>query len=180
MKMVISLGQVNHCFQAIFTLLVLASKEGWIDIAYNGIDAVGIDKQPIQNYSETKVMYFVSFLLFVGFLLVNLFVGVVVESLHRLRLALACKERAMRIAAREKRFQHKWRRMSELPYYLHFSPCRRYLHRVCTSKYFDLIIAIVIGLNVITMSLEHYHMSPVSSFFLSFHSHPLHFIFLII
>ena len=109
-----------------------------------------------------------------------MFVGVVVENFHKCRSQIELEEKELQIAAREKRFQHKWRRMSELPYYLHFSPCRRYLHRVCTSKYFDLIIAIVIGLNVITMSLEHYHMSPVSSFFLSFHSHPLHFIFLII
>lgn len=130
---------------------------------YNGIDAVGVDVQPIQNYSEARAIYFVSFLLLVGFLVLNMFVGVVVENFHKCRNQMEQEERALRMATREKRFQQKWRRMSELPYYLHYSRPRRYLHRLCTSKYFDLIIALVIGLNVITMSLEHYLMSSVST-----------------
>lgn len=35
------------------------------------------------------------------------------------------------------------------------------IHRMVTSNYFDLVIACVIGLNVITMSLEHYQMRMV-------------------
>ena len=27
------------------SLFVLASKDGWVDIMYNGLDAVGVDKQ---------------------------------------------------------------------------------------------------------------------------------------
>lgn len=32
-------------FQALMALFVLASKDGWVDIMYNGIDAVDIDQQ---------------------------------------------------------------------------------------------------------------------------------------
>ena len=32
------------------SLFVLSSKDGWVDIMYSGIDAVGIDKQPVENY----------------------------------------------------------------------------------------------------------------------------------
>jgi voltage-dependent calcium channel T type alpha-1G len=35
------------------------------------------------------------------------------------------------------------------------------LHNICNSKYFDLIIAAVIGLNVVSMSLEFYMMPKV-------------------
>ena len=31
--------------QAIITLFVLASKDGWVSIMYTGLDAVGIDQQ---------------------------------------------------------------------------------------------------------------------------------------
>lgn len=128
---------------------------------YNGIDAVAVDMQPIRNYHEIKAIYFVSFLLLVGFLVLNMFVGVVVENFHKCKTKLELEEKEIHVAAREKRFQHKWRRMSELPYYLHFSPWRQRLHKICTSKYFDLAIAGVIGLNVITLSLEHYLMPTV-------------------
>ena len=39
--------------------------------------------QPIQNYNEWRILYFITFLLLVGFFLLNMFVGVVVENFHR-------------------------------------------------------------------------------------------------
>ena len=52
--------------------------------------------------------------------------------------------------------------MKEIPYYANYSRSRRFIHDICSSKYFDLIIAAVIGLNVVTMSLEFYMMPNVS------------------
>lgn len=49
--------------------------------------------------------------------------------------------------------------LRELPYWSHYSKARLLLHTVVSSKYFDLSIAGVIGLNVITMALE-FHMMP--------------------
>lgn len=51
--------------------------------------------------------------------------------------------------------------MHEPPYYTNYSPLRLFVHNVVTSKYFDLAIAAVIGLNVITMALE-YYMMPIA------------------
>ena len=51
--------------------------------------------------------------------------------------------------------------LRELPYWSGYSKCRLLLHAVVTSKYFDLCIAGVIGLNVITMALEFYLMPAV-------------------
>ena len=51
----------------------------------------------------------------------------------------------------------------ETPYYIHYSPMRMTIHKLVTSKYFDLAISAVIGLNVITMAMEFY-MMPVVSF----------------
>ena len=47
--------------QALLALFVLASKDGWVNIMYTGIDAVGVDKQPIENYNEWMLVYFISF-----------------------------------------------------------------------------------------------------------------------
>lgn len=131
---------------------------------YNGIDAVGVDMQPKRNYHEANLIYFISFLLLVGFFVLNMFVGVVVENFHKCRAEQEREEKARRTAKRAKKIERKRRRMREVPYYAHFSPWRRRLHDVCNSKYFDLIIAAVIGLNVVTMSLEFYLMPPVIDF----------------
>lgn len=57
--------------------------------------------------------------------------------------------------------------MRRPPYYTNYSRSRLIIHNVVTSKYFDLAIAAVIGLNVVTMAMEFYLMPPVilSNFF---------------
>ena len=47
------------------------------------------------------------------------------------------------------------------PYYAHYSPVRRFIFNVISSKFFDLAIAGVIALNVVTMALEYYMMPEV-------------------
>ena len=46
-------------------------------------------------------------------------------------------------------------------YYESYSPWRRHIHDMCLHLYWDVAIAIVICLNVLCMSLEHYQMSEV-------------------
>lgn len=53
--------------------------------------------------------------------------------------------------------------MHEPPYYTNYSKGRLLVHSVVTSKYFDLAIAAVIGLNVVTMAMEFYMMPKVRS-----------------
>ena len=89
------------------SLFVLSSKDGWVDIMYHGLDAVGIDKQPQQNFNEWRLLYFISFLLFVGFFVLNMFVGVVVENFHRCRAELEKEERAARLYIKSKVFDSK-------------------------------------------------------------------------
>jgi len=37
------------CIQALMALFVLASKDGWVQIMYTGLDAVGVDQQVIYS-----------------------------------------------------------------------------------------------------------------------------------
>lgn len=53
--------------------------------------------------------------------------------------------------------------MREPPYYINYSRPRLLTHNIITSKYFDLAIAAVIGLNVVTMAMEFYLMPKVSN-----------------
>ena len=52
------------------------------------------------------------------------------------------------------------------PYWSSYSKPRLWLHTVVSSKYFDLGIAAVIGVNVFTMAIEHYNMPTVISLFI--------------
>ncbi|XP_055678127.1 voltage-dependent T-type calcium channel subunit alpha-1G isoform X3 [Lutzomyia longipalpis] len=144
--------------KALMSLFVLSSRDGWVNIMYTGLDAVGVDQQPIVNYNEWRLLYFIAFILLVGFFVLNMFVGVVVENFHRCREEQEKEEKLRRAAKRVKQLEKSRKRMSIPPYYTNYSPLRLFVHSVVTSKYFDLAIAAVIGLNVVTMAMEYYKM----------------------
>jgi voltage-dependent calcium channel T type alpha-1G len=92
---------------ALMSLFVLSSKDGWVGIMYTGVDAVGIDMQPVQNNNEWMLLYFISFLLLVGFFVLNMFVGVVIENFHKCRAEQEREEKARRAAKRAKKFEER-------------------------------------------------------------------------
>uniref|UniRef100_A0A8C8ED38 Calcium voltage-gated channel subunit alpha1 H n=1 Tax=Otus sunia TaxID=257818 RepID=A0A8C8ED38_9STRI len=154
--------------QALMSLFVLSSKDGWVNIMYDGLDAVGIDQQPIQNHNPWMLLYFISFLLIVSFFVLNMFVGVVVENFHKCRQHQEAEEARRREEKRLRRLEKKQNVMlfrvlahgpasQRRPYYADYSPARKYIHTLCTSHYLDLFITFIIGVNVITMSMEHYN-----------------------
>ncbi|NWZ26242.1 CAC1H protein, partial [Asarcornis scutulata] len=143
--------------QALMSLFVLSSKDGWVNIMYDGLDAVGIDQQPIQNHNPWMLLYFISFLLIVSFFVLNMFVGVVVENFHKCRQHQEAEEARRREEKRLRRLEKKRRKAQRRPYYADYSPARKYIHSLCTSHYLDLFITFIIGVNVITMSMEHYN-----------------------
>ncbi|NWV02130.1 CAC1H protein, partial [Upupa epops] len=143
--------------QALMSLFVLSSKDGWVNIMYDGLDAVGIDQQPIQNHNPWMLLYFISFLLIVSFFVLNMFVGVVVENFHKCRQHQEAEEARRREEKRLRRLEKKRRKAQRRPYYADYSPARKYIHTLCPSHYLDLFITFIIGVNVITMSMEHYN-----------------------
>uniref|UniRef100_A0A3B4DQD5 Ion transport domain-containing protein n=1 Tax=Pygocentrus nattereri TaxID=42514 RepID=A0A3B4DQD5_PYGNA len=154
--------------QALMSLFVLSSKDGWVNIMYDGLDAVAVDQQPIRNHNPWMLLYFISFLLIVSFFVLNMFVGVVVENFHKCRQDQEEEEARLREEKRQRRMEK--RRRSEFdalrvyvsealqrPYYADYSPARLYIHTLCTSHYLDLFITVIIAINVLTMSMEHYN-----------------------
>uniref|UniRef100_A0A8C7LFR1 Ion transport domain-containing protein n=1 Tax=Oncorhynchus kisutch TaxID=8019 RepID=A0A8C7LFR1_ONCKI len=125
--------------QALMSLFVLASKDGWVNIMYHGLDAVGVDQQPVINNSPWMLLYFISFLLIVSFFVLNMFVGVVVENFHKCRQNQEVEEA-------------KGERINDGD----LQPPPPVIHTLCTTYYLDLFITFIICINVITMSLEHY------------------------
>nr|XP_058903163.1 voltage-dependent T-type calcium channel subunit alpha-1G isoform X27 [Kogia breviceps] len=165
--------------QALMSLFVLASKDGWVDIMYDGLDAVGVDQQPVMNHNPWMLLYFISFLLIVAFFVLNMFVGVVVENFHKCRQHQEEEEARRREEKRLRRLEKKRRNLMLddviasgssasaapeaqcKPYYSDYSRFRLLVHHLCTSHYLDLFITGVIGLNVVTMAMEHYQQPQI-------------------
>ncbi|KAF0032518.1 hypothetical protein F2P81_014808 [Scophthalmus maximus] len=154
----------DNLVQALMSLFVLSCKDGWVNIMYDGLDAVGVDQQPVRNHNPWMLLYFISFLLIVSFFVLNMFVGVVVENFHKCRQDQEEEESRLREEKRQKMIEKKRRskenggaEAKQRPYYADYSPLRLSIHTLCTSHYLDLFITFIICINVFTMSIEHYN-----------------------
>jgi len=62
--------------QAMMTLFVIASLEGWPDTMYQAIDVTKRDNGPKYEYSPSQSIFFVIFILIGSFFFLNFFIGV--------------------------------------------------------------------------------------------------------
>jgi hypothetical protein len=70
----------NNAIAGILALFEMSTTEQWVDVMYAGVDATGIDMQPIVNYGEPWVLFFVAFMIVGSFFMMQLFVGVVIDN----------------------------------------------------------------------------------------------------
>ncbi|XP_068605770.1 voltage-dependent T-type calcium channel subunit alpha-1H [Brachionichthys hirsutus] len=176
----------DNLIQALMSLFVLSCKDGWVNIMYDGLDAVGVDQQPVRNHNPWMLLYFISFLLIVSFFVLNMFVGVVVENFHKCRQDQEEEEARLREEKRLKMIDKKRRskenggaEAKQRPYYADYSPLRLSIHTLCTSHYLDLFITFIICVNVFTMSIEHYNQPQYLEEVLKYCNYVFTFIFII-
>ena len=132
-------------------------------------DAIDVDRQPIENHSPEKSIYFVAFLVIASFFVLNMFIGIVVESFQNCQEKLEQELDQRRQEQLEQQRADKRRFRDDLAIYSQYPRWRQQIYDVCINKYFDLIIAAVIVINVATMSFEYYQMPRVRRFSCSIH-----------
>ena len=70
---------------AMGTLYEISTTEGWVDVMYAGIAGVAPFMQPIRGHNGIAIIYFVIFMLFGAFFVMQLFVGVIIERFNAIR-----------------------------------------------------------------------------------------------
>ncbi|XP_066933924.1 voltage-dependent T-type calcium channel subunit alpha-1H-like isoform X2 [Clytia hemisphaerica] len=155
----------DNLFQALFTLFVFSTKDGWVSLMYDGIDAVGIERQPKRNANRWAFLYFVAFLLIAGFVVINMVVGVIIDNFQKCRVLVEEEEMENGHTISS---SHPASDEDDIPEHLdEYSWVRRKVYNFVSHYKFDLVIAIVIGLNVVFMAIEHNNMSKDLVTFLS-------------
>ncbi len=97
----------DNIFSSLFTLFIISTKDGWVDQMHNGIDAVDVDMQPVENHNQFMAFFFIIYLLVVGFFVVNMFVGVIIDNFHKCREAQMGEELKRKEAAKIKEQEKK-------------------------------------------------------------------------
>lgn len=75
----------DSTLMAMLTLFIMMTTEGWVDVMNDGVDGVGIMKQPKQNANIGLVIFFVAFMIVGSQFIINLFVGVVIDNFNTIK-----------------------------------------------------------------------------------------------
>ncbi|KAJ4945658.1 hypothetical protein JOQ06_023339 [Pogonophryne albipinna] len=139
--------------QALMSLFVMYSKDGWVNLMYDGLDAVGIDQQPVRNHNQWMLVFFITFMV-MSFFLLDMFIGVMVETFAQ------CQQQQKKENEEEASHDPSRNKPKKIPtqppYYTYYSPMRRSIHTLCTSDFLDVFMAAVILISVLIMALQHY------------------------
>ena len=77
--------QFNNVAVALLTLFEISTTEAWTSVAYAAVDSTAEDMQPIRDYILPRVWFFILFMLVGAYLVLNLFVGVIVDNFKKVR-----------------------------------------------------------------------------------------------
>jgi len=148
--------------QAVLSLFYVVSFDGWVDMMYTGVDAKAVDTIMEEDYNETACIFFVIFLIIGNFFVLNLFVGVIVDSFNNSAAGIMALDNSKsdKELANEHRIELEKQEKNQIEslFYLEYPEggINRKCYDLVTSPQFDVVISSVIVVNVGCMAIEHY------------------------
>ena len=141
---------------ALLTLFEVSTLELWSKIMYNTIDSHAKGMGPIRHATPQAGLYFITFIIFGSFFVLNMFVGVVIYNYNVEKKMMEGK--GLLSAEQERwiemqRLMLTFRPVVKMPY-LTKGP-RRFSSTIASSPAFEYAIYTVIMLNVAVMGMEH-------------------------
>ena len=72
----------DNVMNAMVTLFGMMTTEGWLDVMFATVDSQGIDLAPELNLNPGYILFFSCFMIFGSLFIINLFVGVVINTFN--------------------------------------------------------------------------------------------------
>ena len=147
----------DNIIEAVITLFEVSTLERWLDIMYLCIDAVGSGHAPVELHSPMVGLFFMSFIMFGSFFMLELFVSAIVAAYTMMNEesdgTAFQSERQRRLVSKMVvgTRQDEW-----TPKYEWQEP----IYELISSKKFENSIIMLIVLNTITMALWFKGMDP--------------------
>ncbi|NXI82644.1 SCN5A protein, partial [Rhipidura dahli] len=133
-----------------------ATFKGWMDIMYAAVDSREINEQPLFEARLTMYVFFVVFIIFGSFFMLNLFIGVVISNFNQQRKKISGKD--LFLTEEQKKYYNALKKLgSKKPQKPIPRPSNAFLgllFDIVSHKAFDITIVIFICLNMIVMMAE--------------------------
>ncbi|KAF1459871.1 Sodium channel protein type 5 subunit alpha, partial [Pygoscelis antarcticus] len=150
-------------------LLQVATFKGWMDIMYAAVDSREKNEQPQMEHNIFMYLYFVIFIIFGSFFILNLFVGVIIDNFNQQKKKISGEDIFM--TEEQKKYYNAMKKLGskkpQKPIPRPLNRYQRFLFDIVTHQAFDVVIMILICLNMITMMVETYEQSKTKTDILS-------------
>ncbi|XP_010016867.1 PREDICTED: sodium channel protein type 5 subunit alpha-like [Nestor notabilis] len=137
-------------------LLQVATFKGWMDIMYAAVDAREIDEQPKFEAFLSMYIYFVVFIIFGSFFMLNLFIGVVISNFNQQRKKISGKD--LFLTEEQKKYYNALKNLGskkpQKPIPRPLNMFQGLLFDIVSHKAFDITVAVFICLNMVVMMAE--------------------------
>ncbi|GMT23860.1 hypothetical protein PFISCL1PPCAC_15157, partial [Pristionchus fissidentatus] len=143
----------DNVANAMVSLFVVSTFEGWPDLLYVAINSNDEDHGPVYNSRQSVAIFFITFIIVIAFFMMNIFVGFVIVTFQNEG------EREYENCELDKN-QRKC-----IEFALKAKPHRRYIPRnrfqyrvwwFVTSRAFEYVIFLIIVLNTLSLACKHY------------------------
>ncbi|KAJ6659310.1 hypothetical protein lerEdw1_019181 [Lerista edwardsae] len=139
-------------------LLQVATFKGWIDIMYAAVDAPDNSTScPCFENHEYAYLYFVFFIIFGSFFMMNLFIGVVIDNFNRQRKKISGEH--IFLSDEQKKYYNALKKLGtkkpHRPIPRPLNKFQQFLFDIVTKQAFDLFIISLIFLNMVVMAVEY-------------------------
>ncbi|XP_062426842.1 sodium channel protein type 5 subunit alpha-like [Rhea pennata] len=151
-------GLVNfdHVGMGYLALLEVATFKGWMDIMYAAVDSRQIDEQPKFECFLSMYIYFVIFIVFGSFFMLNLFIGVVVSNFNQQRKKISGKD--LFLTEEQRKYYNALRKLGskkpQKPIPRPLNVFQGFLFDIVSHKAFDITVVVLICLNMVVMMVE--------------------------
>jgi hypothetical protein len=146
----------DHIGEALTTLFEVSTLEMWLDIMYFGVDSPGSGLQPVLDNNPLGYIYFIVFIFFGSFFLMELFVGAIVTSYQVLNEEAAGA--AFQSERQQREVAQKVLKQGEKPFIPKYA-CQIGLYNIMHNPIVENIVMLCICLNILVMALSFDFMS---------------------
>eukprot|EP00752_Nemacystus_decipiens_P011295 g10037.t1 len=155
--------QFDNVAQALLTFFEISTTEAWTSVMYAAVDATDVDMQPIRDKQLMIVWFFMLFMLVGSYLVMNLFVGVIIDNFNKMKSkaegdgVLVTEEQQSWIKTQH--MTHRLRPLKRVT--LPGDPVGDWCYKVSHHKWFDASVMICIVLNTIVMAMQFFGQGTV-------------------
>ena len=136
------------------SMFIIASQDNWECSMFAGIDATGQDTGPYINYDRVISLYFLSYMIIGSFFVIQLFVGVFIDTFQIVVSERKALARQSSISSENTDTSNSMTALQEPMDWR-----RLVVYEIVTQRQFDLMIAFYIITNIVFMGSETFKMS---------------------